>query len=86
MWSVFKLIGLKMVILMVFFRCGELVLVQVLWGVGPLPRVEYGIKGQNYVALIRGSEMSAGSHSRNSLFHIKYYRIIGSVNLGWPSG
>ena len=62
------MIGLMMVMLMVFFKCGELVLVYVLWGIGSIPRVEYGIKGQDYVALIRGSEMSAGLHSRNLYF------------------
>ena len=80
------MIGLMMVMLMVFFRCGELVLVYVLWGVGSIPRVEYGIKGQNYVALIRGNEKSAGLHSRNLLFYIKSYRIIRSVKLWQPSG
>ena len=49
------MIVLMMVMLMVFFRCGELVLLEVLWGGGPIPRVEYGIKRQNYVTLIRGS-------------------------------
>ena len=66
-----------MIMLMVFFRCDELELVYVLWGVGPIPRVEYGIKGQNYVALIQKSGMAAGLHLRNLLFHIKSYRIIG---------
>ena len=71
------MIGLMMIMLMVFFRCDELELVYVLWRVGPIPRVEYGIKGQNYVALIRGSEMAAGLHSRILLFYIKSYRITG---------
>ena len=75
------MIGLMMVMLMVFFRCGELVLVSVLWGIGSIARVEYGIKGQDYVALIRGSEMSAGLHLSNLLFYIKSYRIIRSVKL-----
>ena len=62
------MIGLMMVMFMVFFKCGELVLVYVLWGIGSIPRVEYGIKGQDYVALIRGNEMLAGLHSRNLYF------------------
>ena len=33
----------------------------------------------SHVALIRGSEMAAGLHSRNLLFYIKSYRIIVSV-------
>ena len=36
------MIGLMVVMLMVFFRRGKLVLVQVLWGVGPIPRKAYG--------------------------------------------
>ena len=41
---------------MVFFICDELGLV--LWGVGPILRNGHGHRGQNYVALFQGSEMS----------------------------
>ena len=30
----------------------------------------YGIQGQNYVALLQGSEMSAGFHSKNLILGI----------------
>ena len=45
------MIGLMLVMLMVFHTCGELVL----WGVGPILRNEYGIQGQNYVAMFQGA-------------------------------
>ena len=52
------MIGLVMVVmLIVYFRCGELVLVYVLLGVGPILRNAYEIEGQNFVALFPGSEM-----------------------------
>ena len=54
------MIGLMVVMLMIFFTCGELVLV--LWGVGPVLRNGYRTYGQNDVALLKGSEMSAGLH------------------------
>ena len=44
--------------LMVFFTCDGLDLV--LWGVGPILKNGCGHWGQNYVALLQGSEMSAG--------------------------
>ena len=62
------LIGLLVVMLMLFFRCEELLLVLVLLGVGRILRNVYGTKGQNYVALFAGIEMSAGLHSRNKIF------------------
>ena len=46
------MIGLMVVILMVFYTCGELVLRVV----GPISRNGYGIYGQNYVALLQESE------------------------------
>ena len=36
-----------------------------LWGVDAILGNGYGIRGQNYVALLQGSEMSAGFHYRN---------------------
>ena len=41
------MIGLMVVMLTIFFTCGELVLV--LWGAGPVLRNVYGIYGQNDV-------------------------------------
>ena len=61
--------------LMVFFRCGDLVLVYVLWGVGPIPKNAYEIQGQHCVALFPGSEISEGLHFRNLIFVIKSCRI-----------
>ena len=57
------MIGLMVVMLMVFFKCDELVLV--LWGVAPILRIGYRIWGQNYVSLFQESKMSAGLQSRN---------------------
>ena len=51
----------------VFFTYG---MVLVLWGVGPILENGYGILGQNYVALLQGSTISAGLHSRNLIFAI----------------
>ena len=65
--------GLMMAMLMVFFTCDKLGLV--LCGVGPILRNGCGYWGKNYVALFQGSEMSAGSHSRNL--------ILGNV-AGYP--
>ena len=44
------MIGLMEVMLIFFHTCGELVL----WEVAPILRNEYGILGQNYVALLQG--------------------------------
>ena len=53
-----------MVALLIFFlRMVSMVLV--LWGLGYILGNGYGIQGQNYVALLLGSEMSAGFHSIN---------------------
>ena len=51
------MIGLMVVMVMILFTCGELVLV--LWEVGPILWNGYGISGQNDVALLKGSGMSA---------------------------
>ena len=45
-------------------------MVLVLWGVGVI-WTGYEIQGQNYVALLQGSEMSAGFHSRNLILGIE---------------
>ena len=71
------MIGLMVVMLTIFFTCGELVLV--LWGAGPVLRNVYGIYGQNDVALLKGSEMSAGLHFRNLILNINCCRITASI-------
>ena len=43
-----------------FLRMESMALV--LWAVGAILGNGYGIQGQNYVALLLGSEMSAGFH------------------------
>ena len=53
-------------------QCSELVL----WGVCCILRNEYGIYGQNYVALLKESKMSAGLHSGNLILVIECCRII----------
>ena len=50
----------------------------------PFPRNAHGIWRQNYVVLFPGSEMSAGLHSSNLIFGIKFYRMnLSLVNLNW---
>ena len=56
------MIGL-MVVLLMFFWMESMVLL--LWGVDAILGNGYGIRGQNYVALLQGSEMSAGFHYRS---------------------
>ena len=65
------MIGLMVVLLMVFFMCDELVLV--LSGVRPILKNGCGIRGQNYVALFKESEMSAGLHSRNLILGLECF-------------
>ena len=65
------------VMLTIFFTCGELVLV--LWGVGPVLRNGYGIYGQNDVTLLKGNEISAGLHFRNSILNTNCCRIAASI-------
>ena len=45
-------------------------MVLVLWEVAAILGNAYGIKRQNYVALLQGSEMSAGFHYRNFILCI----------------
>ena len=71
------------VVLMVFFMCGELVLV--LWGVCLILRNGYGILGQNYVALLQKSEMSSGLHSRNIVLGMHCCRITTVIVDKWPN-
>ena len=42
----------------------------VLWGVGAILGNGYAVQGQNYVALLLGSEISAGFYYRNSILGI----------------
>ena len=46
-------------------------MVLVLWEDAAILGSGYGIQGQNYVALLQGSEMSAGFHSRNLILGIE---------------
>ena len=54
-------------------------MVLVLWGVGAILENEYGIQGQNHVALLQGSDMSAGFHSRNLILGICFTLIMLNV-------
>ena len=45
-------------------------MVLVLWAVKAILGNGYGIQGQNYVALLQGSEMTAGFHFRNLILGI----------------
>ena len=60
--------GLMVVLLTFHSRMMSMVLV--LWEVAAIPRNGYGNQGQNCVALLQGSEMSAGFHSRNLILGI----------------
>ena len=55
-------------ILLTFFGDGEYGFSNV--GVGAILRNGCEIKGQNYVTLLQGSEMTAGFHYRNLIFRI----------------
>ena len=52
----------------IFLRMVSMALV--LWGVGTILGNGHRIQGQNYVALLLGSEMSAGFHYRNLILGI----------------
>ena len=45
-------------------------MVLVPWGVGNVQGNGYGIQGQNYVALLQGSEITSGFHYRNWILDI----------------
>ena len=51
-------------------------MVLVLWGVDAILGNGYGISGQNYVTLLRGSEMSTGFHYKNLILGIQCFRLI----------
>ena len=51
-------------------------MVNILWGVDAVLGNGYGIQEQNYVALLQGSEKSAGFHSRNLILDIQCFRLI----------
>ena len=42
-----------------------MIMILVLWGVGAILENGCGIQGLNYVALLRGNEMTVGFHYRN---------------------
>ena len=67
----------------VFFTYG---MVLVLWRVSLILGNVYRIQGQNYVALLQGSTMSAMLHSSNLILGIECFRVpILDVCL-WPKG
>ena len=45
-------------------------MVLVVWEIGAILGNGYGIQGQNYFALLQGSEMTAGFHCRNWILGI----------------
>ena len=58
-----------MVVLLMFHSCMTSI-VSVLWEVGAILGNGCGIQGQNYVALLQGSGIPAGFHSRNLVLGI----------------
>ena len=52
-------------VLFVLSFLGMADMVLVIRGVGPILSNGYGIKGQNYAALLQASEMSLGLHCKN---------------------
>ena len=61
-------IGLIVAPLTFFLRMVSMALV--LWGVGAILWNGYGVQGQNYVALLLGSEMTGGFYYRNWILRI----------------
>ena len=78
------MIGLMVVWLKGFFGIVSMVLV--LWEVAAILGNACGIKRQNYVALLQGSEMSAGFHYRNFILCISCFRLIASNTTQWSNG
>ena len=62
------MIGLNSGSVDVFLRMVSMVLV--MWGVGAILGNGYGIQGLNYLALLQGSEITAGFHYRNWILDI----------------
>ena len=60
-------------------------MVLVLWGVGAILGNGYGIQGQNYAALLQGSEMLARFNSRNLILGI-CFRLITLNICHWSNG
>ena len=50
-------------------------MILVLWGIGAILENGYGSQGQNYVALLQGSKMSAGFYCKNLILGI-CFRLI----------
>ena len=67
-------IGLKLILLTFFFTHGE-------YGLSSM-----GNYGQNYVALLQGSEIAAELHSRNLILGINGFRISILNVQWWPNG
>ena len=59
-------------------------IVLVLLGVGATLRNQYGIQGQNYVALFTRSEISAGFHYRNLILGACFRLMICGVMVSKP--
>ena len=59
-----------MVLLLTFFTHRVVSMVVVPWGVGAIPANGYRIQGQNYVALIQESEITADFLYRNYVLDI----------------
>ena len=51
-------------------------MVLVLCGVGAILRERYGFRGQNYVALLQGSEIPSGFDYTNLILGISCFRLI----------
>ena len=52
-----------------------MIMILVLWGVGAILENGCGIQGLNYVALLRGNEMTVGFYYRNLILGI-CFRLI----------
>ena len=66
------------------FFLHRLVLVQ--WEVDAILGKGYGNQGQNFVALLQGSEMPAGFHHRNSVLGLLCFRLFASNVYQWSNG
>ena len=63
-----------MVVLLMFFTHGEYGFSSL--GVGAILGNGYWTQGQNHVALLQGSEISAGFHYGNMILGIQCFRLI----------
>ena len=68
----------------VFLHMVSIVLVP--WGVRAILGNRCEIQGQNYVALLQGSEITTGFHYRSWILDIQGFRLVAMNVHWWPNG